>query len=222
MTIVGIIPNTFAKCGDFHGCTSRLEYWLFALFAIPVAYVLELGCDHFYDDPRRPLLIRIVASMTFDTLIFLVLFPLLAAGCRRLHDSNRTGLWQVFLFTGVGIPILMLMYLLPPEHDDNEYIQNAPPDPMEEADDDFYAPDIEPEEYENEQKERVKGTLARLKENMALLSRRDKEKLRKENTNVLSRLVNLRKNKVQSQAGGARKKKMTDRFKDRLKNIRSR
>ena len=221
MNIVEVIPNTFAKCGDFHGCASRLEYWVFALFAIPMAYVLELGCDQIYDDPKRPLLIRIVASMFFDTLIFLVLFPLLAAGCRRLHDSNRTGLWQVFLFTGVGIPVLLLMYLLPPNHHDNEYIENAPPEPVDEADDDFYAPDIEPEEYENQQKERVKGTLARLKENMAKLSKRDRENLRKEKTTMLSRLVNLRRNKQRSEAGGERKRKMTERFKDRLKNIRN-
>ena len=222
MNIAGIIPNTFSKCGDFHGCASRLEYWVYAIVAIPFAYVLELGCDAIYDDPRRPLLIRIVASMFFDTLIFLVLFPLLALGCRRLHDSNRTGLWQVFIFTGVLAPIIFLMYLLPPNHEDNEYIENAPPEPDADADDDFYAPDIEPEDYESAQKEKVKGTLARLKENMAKISRRDKEKLRKEKTNMLSRLVDLRKNRAQSGAGGERKRKITDRFKDRLKNIRNR
>ena len=40
----------------------------------------------------------------------LLIIPLLAAGSRRLHDTNRTGWLQALLLTGIGIIVLAILW----------------------------------------------------------------------------------------------------------------
>ena len=45
----------------------------------------------------------------FTTLIQLATFlPSIAVGSRRLHDTNRSGWWQLLYFTGIGS--LLILY----------------------------------------------------------------------------------------------------------------
>jgi uncharacterized membrane protein YhaH (DUF805 family) len=48
--------------------------------------------------------------------VFMVamLLPLLAAGARRLHDSGRSGWWELFLLAPVaGIVVVRILWALP-------------------------------------------------------------------------------------------------------------
>jgi DNA-binding CsgD family transcriptional regulator len=87
-----------AKYADFHGRASRSEFWWFTLFVILVA--TALAC---------------VSEIAGGVFLTATLLPFLAAGARRLHDSGRSGWWQLFLLMPVaGIVLLGILWTLPP------------------------------------------------------------------------------------------------------------
>ena len=87
----------FTKYADFDGRASRSEFWWFALFVTLVTSALTY-------------LSEALASM----FLIAVLLPLLAVGARRLHDTGRSGWWQLFLLAPVGgLVILGVLWSLP-------------------------------------------------------------------------------------------------------------
>ena len=110
MTFTQAVRTCLSKYGTFSGRASRAEYWWFALFtalSVAAAAVLDaiLGTQYIY------------------CLILLGLFvPLLAAGSRRLHDTDKTGwLNALALIPGVGGLILMLLLALEGDAGRNRY-----------------------------------------------------------------------------------------------------
>jgi DNA-binding CsgD family transcriptional regulator len=98
LTFFEAIRVCLGKYAEFEGRATRPEFWWFALF------VTLAGSALMY-------LNESVAS------VFLVamMLPLLAAGARRLHDSGRSGWWQLFLLAPVGgIVVLGFLWALPP------------------------------------------------------------------------------------------------------------
>lgn len=76
------------KYADFNGRASRKEFWMFYLLCIGIATVLRL-IDRSYT-------LAAIANLAF-------LVPTLACATRRLHDTNRSGWWQLIGLTIVGI-----------------------------------------------------------------------------------------------------------------------
>ena len=69
---------------------------------------------------------RISAEDGADTLQELVMLtleiPLIAVGARRLHDTNKSGWWQLFvLIPLVGWIVLAIFFLLPSEQESNRF-----------------------------------------------------------------------------------------------------
>jgi DNA-binding CsgD family transcriptional regulator len=98
MTFFESIRVCLTKYAEFNGRASRPEFWWFALFITLIAGALTYLSEN-------------VSS------IFLIamLLPLMAAGARRLHDSGRSGWWQLFLLVPVaGIVLLGFLWALPP------------------------------------------------------------------------------------------------------------
>lgn len=84
---------------DFTGRARRTEYWMFALFNLIIAIVLGV-VDHFL----RTGFINMIYSLA-------VLLPGLAVGARRLHDTGRSGWWQlVAIIPLVGMIFLIVWY----------------------------------------------------------------------------------------------------------------
>ena len=55
-----------------------------------------------------------------------LLIPLLAVGCHRLHDSNKSGWCQLFLLIPVaGWLVLIIFFIMPGDADHNRF---GPPD----------------------------------------------------------------------------------------------
>lgn len=77
MDFMTSIKTCFSKYFDFSGRARRSEYWWFYLF------VFVLG------------LIPFVNLLTLATII-----PTFAAGARRLHDTDRSGWWQLIAVPG--------------------------------------------------------------------------------------------------------------------------
>ena len=98
------ISTCLSKYATFSGRASRPEFWWFFLFQI---------------------LVSVAASMVGDTIAGLVslglLLPALAAGTRRLHDIGKSGWWQLFMLTVIGLLVLIYWWVQPTVEGANEY-----------------------------------------------------------------------------------------------------
>lgn len=78
---------------DFDGVASRPQYWWFLLF---VVFAGGLGTS--------------LGDTVGAVVLLLLLVPLLAAGARRLHDTGRSGWWQLLGLVPFGavVPLVLL------------------------------------------------------------------------------------------------------------------
>jgi len=94
MPIVDAVKACFAKYADFDGRATRSEYWWFFLAAL-------LGSA-----------VTLAISYKLYVLFSLVtLLPMIAVGARRLHDTNRSGWWQLLALVPFGV-ILIVVFLV--------------------------------------------------------------------------------------------------------------
>jgi uncharacterized membrane protein YhaH (DUF805 family) len=89
------IRTCFSKYATFTGRAARSEFWFFELFLLGVNVVLLL-----------------IDSSVLSLIVGLgTLLPALAVGARRLHDTDKTGWWQLlFVFPFVGLVILIIFW----------------------------------------------------------------------------------------------------------------
>jgi|KBSMisStandDraft_5_1062788.scaffolds.fasta_scaffold34020_3 uncharacterized membrane protein YhaH (DUF805 family) len=93
MPIVDAVKACLAKYAEFNGRATRTEYWWFFLAVVLGSAVASL------------ISLRVYALFSLVTLL-----PLIAVGARRLHDTNRSGWWQLLSLVpfGVVVPIILL------------------------------------------------------------------------------------------------------------------
>jgi uncharacterized membrane protein YhaH (DUF805 family) len=106
MTFGKSIATCLTKYADFKGRASRSEFWWFELFV----WLIPFGSD--FIDPSGVLSVM---------LFFGLLLPGLAAGARRLHDTNRSGWWQLIPLTVIGIIPLVIWLASKGSDQDNQY-----------------------------------------------------------------------------------------------------
>lgn len=106
MTFGKAIATCFAKYVDFNGTASRPEFWWFYLFTILLSWGSIL-----VDSSQ-------VLSMIVNLAVFL---PVIAAGSRRLHDTNRSGWWQLIMLTVIGIIPLVIWWASKGSEQENQY-----------------------------------------------------------------------------------------------------
>ena len=94
MTFQDSVKVCFSKYADFEGRASRPEYWWFFLFILLVSAATAM--------------VGPVVSGLFQ---LATLLPALAAGARRLHDTNRSGWWQLIVFVPL-VGFIVLIYFL--------------------------------------------------------------------------------------------------------------
>ncbi len=92
------VQTCLTKFADFSGSASRPEYWWFAFAQMLASSVLS------------------AISPLISSAIFLVLLvPSLAAGARRLHETGRSGWWQLlWLLPVLGWIACIVLLALPP------------------------------------------------------------------------------------------------------------
>ncbi len=96
MNFTEAISVCFSKYFTFTGRARRSEYWYFYLFTLIGNLLLTLIDAAIFGDVE-------VLSSVFA---LAVTIPTLAAGTRRLHDTNRSGWFQL-------LPIIAIPLLLP-------------------------------------------------------------------------------------------------------------
>ena len=101
--------DAFKRYTDFSGRASRQQYWMFILFVMIISFVLAL---------IDTLLGMIALYAIFNLIIFI---PSLSIAARRLHDTGRSGWWQLIILLPIIGIIVLLVFLIQDSHDDNEY-----------------------------------------------------------------------------------------------------
>lgn len=121
------LDRFFRKYADFTGRASRSEYWWWILWAVIISSALSLvgafidlatgfGAD---TDPTsmQALTEAFLAPSSWISYVFAaaVIVPSWAVAARRLHDTNRSGWWQLLsLIPFVGGVILLVWYASAP------------------------------------------------------------------------------------------------------------
>jgi uncharacterized membrane protein YhaH (DUF805 family) len=91
MNFIDAVKLCFIKYADFSGCASRPEFWWWVLFTVVATIALQS--------------VSYNLSGAFSIATFL---PGTAVTARRLHDTDRSGWWQLLLF----IPIIGWIVLI--------------------------------------------------------------------------------------------------------------
>ena len=99
MTFQESIQICFHKYADFNGRAKRPEYWWFALFLFLASLVLGVASN----------MLSILFSLG-------TVLPSLAAGSRRLHDTNKSGWFQLLWIVPI-LGWLVVIYFLVQEGD---------------------------------------------------------------------------------------------------------
>lgn len=95
---------------DFSGRARRKEYWMFTLVSVMISVVLAI--------------LDSVLTTGFLGLLYAlaVLLPSLAVGARRLHDTGRSGWWQLIgIIPLVGAVVLIVFFAAEGERQPNAY-----------------------------------------------------------------------------------------------------
>ena len=104
MTFQKSIETCFKKYFVFNGRAKRSEFWWFALFCFLVSMVtafVDVMLFGFTWENYGP------TNTIFELGVFI---PTLAVGARRLHDTNRSGWWQLISLTIVGLIPLIIWF----------------------------------------------------------------------------------------------------------------
>ena len=97
------VRSVFSKYFEFSGRALRSEYWYFMLFSILFGIVVGILDVVFFSSFMGEGPLSLILTLAF-------LFPSITVAARRLHDSGRSGWWQLLWLTVIGI--LVVLYWL--------------------------------------------------------------------------------------------------------------
>lgn len=114
MTFQESITACFSKYAIFSGRATRSEFWWFELFSWLLMWGAIIVDAHATGGIWSPKLNNLMVN--------LVLFiPAIAVGARRLHDTGRSGWWQLLAITIIGLIPLYFWWAQKGESEDNKY-----------------------------------------------------------------------------------------------------
>lgn len=100
------------KYAEFTGRARRKQFWMFYLFVV----IFSIACG----------IVDLIIGASILGMLFslAMLIPTLSIGARRLHDTGRSGWWQLlYLLPLIGAIVLLVFFVLD-SHDDNQFGAN--------------------------------------------------------------------------------------------------
>ena len=100
-----------SKFFTFKGRSRRAEFWGFVLVTTLFSFAASFWDGIFFDGGEH-----------FEKMVNLAfLVPSMAVSARRLHDTGRSGWWQLLAFTGIGLIPLVIWWCQDSDMDRNDY-----------------------------------------------------------------------------------------------------
>ena len=93
----------------FSGRARRKEYWMFFLFYMIFYIILAV-----IDGVLGTMFLSIIYSLA-------LLIPSISIAARRLHDTGRTGWWQLIVLIPLIGVIVLIVFLAQGSGDENKY-----------------------------------------------------------------------------------------------------
>ncbi|MDT0277269.1 DUF805 domain-containing protein [Blastococcus goldschmidtiae] len=106
MDIGTAVRSVLTQYAVFTGRARRSEFWWFVLASFLASIVtsvidVAIGSEVYAGTGIFSLLLSLA-----------LLIPSLAVGARRLHDTGKSGWWQLIWLTGIGIIVLIVLWAL--------------------------------------------------------------------------------------------------------------
>lgn len=110
--------DALKQYATFTGRATRQQYWMFILFYV-IFYVVAVVID------------AVLGTMILTTIYVLgLLVPSIAVAARRLHDTGRTGWWQLISLIPIIGAIVLIVFLVQDSSADNDYGPNPKASPQ--------------------------------------------------------------------------------------------
>ena len=112
------VGTCFQKYFDFTGRARGSEFWYFYLFCVLifiVATILDTNLFGYAWEDYGPL--YLITNVC-------LIIPQISVATRRLHDTGKSGWWQLIYLTLIGILLLLYWFIKKGDTDKNRYNQN--------------------------------------------------------------------------------------------------
>lgn len=130
MSFTDAVRTCISKFATFDGRATRSEFWWFYLFAalvalvgyVPIFILTIIGTSS--NDGAISGVFTILTVMFWIVWLIAVIalyIPLLAVGCRRLHDRGQSGWLQLLLLVPCGNIVLLVFWVMEGTPGDNAY-----------------------------------------------------------------------------------------------------
>ncbi len=104
--------DALKRYADFTGRATRTQYWMFVLF-YAIAYIALLSIDLALGTGVLALIYSLALAI-----------PHLAISARRLHDTGRSGWWQLLALIPLIGAIVLIVFLATDSEPDNRFGPN--------------------------------------------------------------------------------------------------
>ncbi|MBR2530173.1 MAG: DUF805 domain-containing protein [Lachnospiraceae bacterium] len=119
MSFTESIQTVFQKYAVFEGRARRSEYWWFYL-AYAIVYAVLSGLSQTLSGSGMGTAVSVLSGI----IGLACLVPTIAVTTRRLHDTGKSGWWQLLYLTCIGSIVILIFCALDSQPGDNQYGQN--------------------------------------------------------------------------------------------------
>ena len=119
MKMTEAVISDLTNWNNFSGRACRSEYWYFSLAIVLVQLIISII------ETATGMVVE-STEMGILSIIFtlLILVPSISVTSRRLQDRGLSGWWQLLYLTIIGIPVIVVLNMLPAKEDENNWGRN--------------------------------------------------------------------------------------------------
>lgn len=131
MSFAEAVRKCLKNYAMFDGRATRSEFWWFYLFVVIVSAIgyvpflvftlIAAGASDGSAGATLFLVLAIIWVIVWIVAYLALIVPLLAVGCRRLHDRGQTGWWQLLMLVPCGSIVLLVFWVMESTPGDNAY-----------------------------------------------------------------------------------------------------
>ena len=120
MKMTEAVISVLTNWNNFSGRACRSEFWYFCLAAVLVQVIIgiiEIATGMVDIESTEMGILSIIFTL-------LILVPSISVTSRRLQDRGLSGWWQLLYLTIIGIPVIVVLNMLPAKEDENNWGRN--------------------------------------------------------------------------------------------------